>query len=227
VSPSSRSFAAAYAETFEAYLDEPDERGLRLAYELGRDAVAKNLTLLDLAVAHHDALAEALRQRPDPGELALTAGEFFIETASAFEMAQRVYREGRAQAAVERRAAVQLRQLSTFLADASLALGASDSFAEMLQLVAEQARDLLDAGFCRIVVTADGRPFEAVSADGGPHPGDNVVSADLTALDGRSLGAIEVGDKADGEFTSVDRAQLVHLAQLAAAAIERRALYAG
>lgn len=218
-------FGTGYEETLKAFLDEPGERGLRAAYELGRDAVAKELTVLDLALVHHEALASALSERDDAELVATAAGEFFLEAVSAFEMAQRVYREGRERAAVERRQAAQLRQLSTFLADASLALGASDSLTEMLQLVAEQARELLDANLCRVVVANGGSPIEALSlADGAPFAGAR-VSAELTALDGRTLGRIDVGDKADGDFTSLDEALLVQLAQLAAAAVERRALY--
>ena len=63
-------------------------------------------------------------------------------------MVQRGIREVHEAAALERRQADLLRQLSNFLADASLALGASDSLEEMLQLVAEQARELTRAETC-------------------------------------------------------------------------------
>ena len=56
------------------------------------------------------------------------------------------------------------RQLSTFLADASLALDASGSLEEMLQLVAEQARELGGADCCVATVAVEGRPRIAEAA---------------------------------------------------------------
>ena len=164
------------------------------------------------------------------------------------------------------------RQLSTFLADASLALDASDSLEEMLRLVAEQARELVGAECCVATVAMDGQPrtAEAASFDeadrrwagfvrwldlfaiyrfirmsGGsvrlsgeqlqeqPHFGSAAgqaplqgwLAASLTALDGSELGAIQLFDKQDGAFTGDDEAVLVHLAQMASAAIERTRLY--
>ena len=58
-------------------------------------------------------------------------------------MVQRGYRAAREAARAERRQTEMSRQLSAFLADASLALDASDSLEEMLRLVAEQARELV------------------------------------------------------------------------------------
>jgi len=49
--------------------------------------------------------------------------------------------------------------------------------------------------------------------------------APLTALDGRELGWIQLLDKPDAGFTELDEAVLVHLAQMAAAALERARLY--
>ena len=165
------------------------------------------------------------------------------------------------------------RQLSTFLADASLALDASDSLEEMLRLVAEQARELVGAECCVATVAMDGQPraAEAISFDRGRsalgrlrevarpvrdlqlHPyergiGEAVrraaagtaafrltrrasvplegwLAAALTALDGSELGAIQLFDKQDGAFTGDDEAVLVHLAQMASAAVERTRLY--
>ena len=47
----------------------------------------------------------------------------------------------------------------------------------------------------------------------------------LTALDGSELGAIQLFDKQDGSFTESDEAILIHLAQMASAAVERARLY--
>ena len=47
----------------------------------------------------------------------------------------------------------------------------------------------------------------------------------LTALDGAELGAVQLFDKQDGDFTADDEAALVHLTQMASAAVERARLY--
>ena len=71
-------------------------------------------------------------------------------------MVQRGFGEAREAARLERRQTELSRQLSTFLADASLALDASESLEEMLRLVAEQARELVDADCC-VATVGDGR----------------------------------------------------------------------
>jgi hypothetical protein len=223
IGPRSETFAGAYRSVFGAFLDSRDERYRSQAYELGRQAVTRDLTILELADAHHDALAAALADADDAADVARAAGDFFLEALSAFELAQRAYRAGREQAALERRQATLLRQLSNFLADASLALGASDSLGEMLQLVAEQARELLGADRCRVVLAGHGAATS--EADWAPVGVEEAITAELTALDGRELGRIELAGKNDGVFTGLDRAVLTQLAQMASAAVERHALY--
>jgi GAF domain-containing protein len=51
------------------------------------------------------------------------------------------------------------------------------------------------------------------------------LAASLTALDGSELGALQLFDKQDGDFTPEDEAALVHLAQMASAAVERARSY--
>jgi serine phosphatase RsbU (regulator of sigma subunit) len=274
-------FRRDYTAAFATYLVDPSEPALRAAYELGRAAVANELSVLELAAIHHDVLLAALGQCVDVRELpriSAAAGDFFLESLAAFEMVQRGYREARETAAVETRHAAALRQLSRFLADASLALHAGESLDEMLQLVAEQARELIGAECCVASVTTEGEAqgaIEAVSlsdaraksADGdarvslfkvsslidppgGParlaepeladRPAARIVArltgsdrplrgrlvASLRGLDGRELGAIHLFDKLDGNFTDVDEAVLLHLADMASAAVERAQLYA-
>jgi hypothetical protein len=272
-------FRTAYRSALVGHLADRGESGLRAAYELGRDAVERRLSVLDLAAVHHEGLIAALRGCSDSREIegiTRAAADFFLESLSAFEMIQRGFSEAREAAILERRHAEILRQLSNLLADTSLALGASDSLEEMLQLVAEQARELTNARYCRAtaafpatsrVITAASyadaadAPWSALIESGSlpqddsrlrsargsirmtgeqlaqqPAPGAPVtedadralpssLSAPLTALDGREFGLIELVDKPDGDFTEVDEAVLVHLAQMAAAALERAHLY--
>jgi hypothetical protein len=266
-------FRAAYASALDQYLRAPSETSLHVAYELGRDAVGRHLSVLDLAVAHQEALQSALAEASEPADsrrVAHAAGDFFLEGLSTFEMVQRGFREAREAAWLERRQTELSRQLSSFLADASLALGAEDSLQEMLRLVSELARELVDADCCVATVTAEGQPraAEAVShadeprwsafvrwldlvetyrllrARGGsirlagqeladsPHGrgagGPQLrgwLAASLTTLDGGELGAIQLFDKQHGAFTAEDEAALVHLAQMASAAVDRARLY--
>jgi hypothetical protein len=275
--PGTAPFRAAYTSALLDYLLEPSETSLRVAYELAREAVGRSFSVLDLAVAHQEALTSVLADASDAAEgLAITraAGDFFLEGLSTFEMVQRGFTEARQAALLERRQTRLSRQLSTFLADASLALDASDSLEEMLRLVAEQARELVVADCCVVTVALEGQPR---SAEGASYPEDERrwttfirwldlaatyrlvrqsggsvrvageqlarlppfrtasadppprgwLAAELTALDGRELGAIQLFDKRDGRFTVDDEAALVHLAQMTAAAVERARLYQG
>jgi Phosphoserine phosphatase RsbU, N-terminal domain/GAF domain len=276
------SFHAAYASALGDYLLHPTEVHLRVAYELGREAVRRQLSVLDLAVAHQEALLAALteagsqaeEQPVPPAEVqrVTRAGDFFLESLSSFEMVQRGFKEARQAFLLERRQTELSRQLSTFLADASLALHAPESLEEMLQLVAEQARELVDADCCVVTVAVAGHPRAAEAAshaeddrrwtafvrwldlfaiyrflrlrgdsvriDGeslgplpffrnavGECPLKGWLAASLTALDGAELGAIQLFDKQDGRFTADDQSALVHLAQMASAAVERVRLY--
>jgi hypothetical protein len=267
-------FRAAYASALADYLGDPSEGALRIGYELGREAVSRRLSVLDLAVAHQEAFASALvgaSGSTDTQQVTRAAGDFFLESLSSFEMVQRGFREAQEAAQLERRQTVMARRLSTFLADASLAL-ASDSLEEVLQLVAEQARELMDADCCLATVAAAGQPRAAEAASYSPadrrwtgfvqwldlfaiyriirlgggsvriageelaalppfrtptanRPLQGWLAASLTALDGSELGAIQLFDKQDGSFTESDQAVLIHLAQMASAAVERARLY--
>jgi hypothetical protein len=270
-----RAFQESFAAALTDYLHDPSERALRVAYELGREAVSRGLSMLDLAVVHQEALLPALSEASDPAEtqrVARAAGDFFLESLSSFEMVQRGFREAREAARLERRQTEMSRQLSTFLADASLALDASDSLEEMLRLVAEQARELVDAECCIATVAMAGQPRTAEAASfadadrrwagfvrwldlfaiyrfirtcggsvrlageqllehpqfgsaAGRGPAREWLAAELTALDGSELGAIQLFDKRTGSFTRDDEAVIVHLAQTASAAVERTRLY--
>jgi Phosphoserine phosphatase RsbU, N-terminal domain len=270
------SFRAAYASALAEYVRDSSEHSLHAAYELGREAVGRQLSVLDLAVTHQEALLSALRKASGPAEIEHTAGaagDFFLESLSSFDMVQRGLGEAREAARLERRHAAMSRQLSTFLADASLALDASESLEEMLRLVAEQARELVGARCCVATVALHGQPrtAEAASYDEGDrrwqafvrwldlfaiypllreHEGsirlageqvaqlppfraaaaggrspEGWLAASLTALDGGELGAIQLFDKHTGSFTGEDEAVLLHLAQMASAAVERSLLY--
>lgn len=271
-------FIARYREAFDAYLRDRDERALTRAYELGRSAVAKQLNVLDLASAHQDVLLDSLQSDPDSTsheDLVRAAGDFFLEAVSAFEVATRALRDARETALVERRNTTIVRHLSTFFADASLALDASESLHEMLQLVAEHARELTgsERAAAHLTLDEDTATIHAIAVDqddpsldaqlnelsslyhalepptgsvrmsnsdldhhrqahaltepkdAGAWKPYGWLAAALTTLDGRHLGLIQAFDKQSGDFTELDEAILVQLAQMASAAVERAQLY--
>jgi serine phosphatase RsbU (regulator of sigma subunit) len=100
-----RAFEQRYASALRGYLESPDETHLSEAYELGRQAVSDQLSMLELAAAHHSVLVSALEgpDRPAPvGQLAARAGAFFVESLSTYEMTQRGFAEAQAAAREER-----------------------------------------------------------------------------------------------------------------------------
>ena len=141
-------FRAAYAAALADYLRDPTEsvapRRLRARTRGGRPAAERARPRGGSSGGASSALGAAGADRAHRA----AAGDFFLEGLSTFEMVQRGFREAREAASQERRQTELSRQLSTFLADASLALDAQDSLQEMLPLVAEQARELVGADCC-------------------------------------------------------------------------------
>jgi hypothetical protein len=158
-------FRAAYGSAFRGYVLDASEINLRAAYELGREAVVRELSVLDLTLVHHDALLDALRERAtgDVEHVTRAAAAFLLESVSAFEMVRRGFTEARQAALLERRHAAMLRQLSSFLADVSLAVATPEPLEEMMQLVAEQARELVGCEWCRVSVAIGDDVREAIS----------------------------------------------------------------
>src|SRR5918997_3510563 len=106
--------AARYAATFSAYLAGRGEEALGEAYALGREAVAAQPSLLDLARAHHRAVGQALRDATTPerrAEVVEAAAALFRESISTFEIAHRGYLEVQEVARLEHDHVMQLRSL--------------------------------------------------------------------------------------------------------------------
>jgi len=55
----------------------------------------------------------------------------------------------------------------------------------------------------------------------------NLLTVPLAGLDGRRLGLLQLVEKNDRDFTDADEAVAAHLADMAAAALERAQLYHG
>lgn len=235
--------ARRYAQALHDALAAGGHEGpLSAAYDVGRDAVRQGLSVLDLAAIHNEALVGELRAAPGRAvdHTAGAAGDFFLESLSAYEMLARVLRQSSEVRRLEQRHAVLLRQLSGFLADASLAVDANASLQEVLQLVAENALEVVDADMCTARLDAGGsgadpavREAQALAGAEALDPG---VRDRLTALYARlrsggepvRLDAAAVAERVPGAdvawlaapFTALD-GRVIGLVQVFALAADR------
>ena len=167
-----------YASAFSAYLRDRGEQGLGAAYDLGREAVAAHLSVLDLAEAHHTALRGVLEEgSAAPTDATLQAAEAFLrESLSTFESVHRGYTEVQEVARLEHDHVQQLRAL----ADASVAINSSMTVQEILQLTADAARGILAGDRATVAVMASSarlRPLTATSPQQlGPGPAEPVAA---------------------------------------------------
>ena len=153
-------FQDAYAHAFHSYLDDPSERGLAVAYEIGRSAVADDLGMLELTVVHHQVLAAALAAPGSAGggPIIDAAADFLLQALSAFEMVHRGFREAQQAAVAEKRLAEQERRIAETLQRALLPAGLPP-----LNGITAAARYLPGAAG----VEVGGDWFDAVSLPGG------------------------------------------------------------
>jgi hypothetical protein len=223
-----RALAERYAEAFAAYLARRGEEELGAAYAIGREAVARQLSVLDVAEAHHAALRASLPAADDDvtTEETLRAGaDFLRESLSLFESVHRGYHEVQEVVRLEHQYVEQLRAL----ADASVAINSSLTVEEILQLTADAARAVIGATRGAVSVHAsDARqpPLTATSprrlAEVLTEPAR--LGVPLTGR-GRELGRLEVVQGAGHDFTARDEAILTQLALLASVAIANARLY--
>lgn len=88
--PEETRFSKRYVMALQNYLLHPEEVFLQLAYELGRQAVAEGIGILNLFRIHTSATRRLTHDHP---EKATTAEAFFMEAISPFEATQRGFRE--------------------------------------------------------------------------------------------------------------------------------------
>jgi hypothetical protein len=176
-----------YADALRAHAQDPDERTLRVGYELGRRAVEEGVSALELAAVHHDVLDAALRGGESPSGLLPVASAFLQEVLAAYEMVHRGFDEAATAAAAERRNAAMIRQLASFLADASLSARDSDAFVEVLHLVAEHARELTGATHATATFGSGADRIRAVSTDGDGDEAGRVDALERLELAGPAL----------------------------------------
>ncbi len=89
-------FIELYASAFQSYLEKADEAGLEEAYELGRQALGNETSLLEMVTLHYNAVNQALSrmsQTEDIQGIAKLSGKFLIECLTPYEMTISGYRE--------------------------------------------------------------------------------------------------------------------------------------
>lgn len=85
---------------FLRHLGSRHESSLLAGYELGRSALAADISLLEVIRVHHDVLIEVLGDTP-PDEVqsvAEAASDFRLEVVASFDMTQRRFPSGRGRA---------------------------------------------------------------------------------------------------------------------------------
>lgn len=221
-----QAFRSAYRAAFTAHLTGADEAGLRAAYELGRTAMVRRLSVLDLAAIHHEVLLGALAATEDLERATTSASTFFLEVLATYEMVQRGADEAHQSARMEHQHAEQLRRL----ADASVAINAAGSIQEIAEVVPELAARVLETASATVAVGSGvGTGGEHVRSYPPDAHGDDGVSARLHAplvrRNGSRLGRLEVVARTGATFTGKDQALLTQLAQVAGVALENAELY--
>ncbi len=80
-----------YRVAFQRYLPQRSEAALTDGYELGRQAIARGVGLLDLVQVHHAVLAEVLEDTPDAEvrDTTALACDFLLEVLATFDMSHR------------------------------------------------------------------------------------------------------------------------------------------
>lgn len=96
-------FGSAYLLELERYVRNRGEDTLEGAYELGRQALARGMGILEMAAVHRQALLKVMTRssaRQENVEAVARAGEFFAQSVAPFEMTHRAF--GEANAALSR-----------------------------------------------------------------------------------------------------------------------------
>lgn len=84
---------ARYEDALHSYLEGVAEKDLVCAYELGRSAFSKNVSILEVVSLHHSTLAETAShiEANNAARLFRLGGQFLAEALCAYELGRRAY----------------------------------------------------------------------------------------------------------------------------------------
>jgi hypothetical protein len=170
-------FEAEYRAALAAYVDGPDEEGLIHAYDLGRRAVAAEMSLLELAGLHVQILRESAPEvGPARPKAALLAMEFLTESLTTFDMAQWGYREAQERARYES----ERRRKGERLAEAYVAVTRRRALDERLTDISDWAARLVGASKAEVdMVEPMGSDETGVAAPDGADAAALLAADDL------------------------------------------------
>lgn len=218
-------FEREYEKAFREHLASTDEAGLSDAYELGRTALLRGLSFLDLAAIHHDVLSRTLEAGGGTERSAASAASaFFLEVMSTYEMVQRGAVEAHQTARLKQLHAAQLRRL----AEASIAINGAGSPEEIARLLPELAVNVIGAARATtLVAPSTGQSIEHAypPAESARAMGGSRLEVPLRRRNDSLLGTLAITAATGASFSDDDQALLTQLAQLAGVALENAELY--
>jgi hypothetical protein len=209
---------AEYRAALLAYVSGPDEDGRSQAYDLGREAVAASLSLLELTGLHTDILRDA-----PPGldlstpKAAILATEFLAESLTTFDMAQRGFWDAQERARTE----AERREKGQRLAEAYMAVATRRALSERLADIAGWAARLAGAAGAEVTMVAGDDLYEdeqlPVGSTGSGAGGDDRVVLDIPGRFGTPVARLSV---ATPPLSPTDADVLEQFARMAGVAIE-------
>jgi len=233
-------FEAAYASALADYVRSRRESSLEQAHDLGRQALAVGLSVLDVTELHHRTLHAMTSEEPavsdSPHETALP---FLLQSLAALDMTTRGFVEAAQRVAVEQAHVQRLHALADQFAE----MRVEQSVDKRLRLLAEDAAHLLEADGVHIrlgpqtATAGAARPSSAVLPTDVPSSTRTVrgvwnVPTPLHWLAARLEPETDDADGAglisvwrDRSFTAFEEALLAQFARLSATSVRNALVY--
>jgi serine phosphatase RsbU (regulator of sigma subunit) len=203
-----------YELAFSAWTLEGRDDALELAHDVGRDAMRRGSTLLDVVEVHGEVVASVGRE-----VAADAAVRFLLEAVSVFELARQSFADAHRVARAERANADRLQRL----ADASVAMAAAPTVDARLTVAVDAARELLAVDAARASIASDGDEPGVVVGDADRRA--PAVRTVLTTSDGSPIGELVVWPVRGEQLAADDEAVLTQLANITAIAVEKGRLF--
>jgi hypothetical protein len=230
-------FETAYATALADYVRSRRESSLEQAHDLGRQALAVGLSVLDVTELHHRSLHAMTAEEPavseSPHETALP---FLLQSLAALDMTTRGFVEAAQRVAVEQAHVQRLHALADQFAE----MRVEHSVDKRLRLLAEDAAHLLEAAGVHI------RLGPQIATAGAARPSSAVLPTDVPSATRTARGVWnlpvplhwlaarlepETDDAGlicvwrDSAFTAFEEALLAQFARLSATSVRNALVY--